>query len=148
MRRNSLRTNKNAISKTILRDIKVLAVDQTAATEKDEPIVVRSVTLEMSPDETEILTNATREGTLQLTLRNPTEEKTDEEVAVKEDKQPPIKSIRKVAKKPNSAEKQNSTVSRNITIIRGTKTEEQKTDLILNQNGSNNQDIVETADAR
>lgn len=39
----------DAESKTILEDLRVLAVDQTASTDKTQPVVVRAVTLEMTP---------------------------------------------------------------------------------------------------
>ncbi|MBT8766352.1 Flp pilus assembly protein CpaB [Metapseudomonas boanensis] len=63
--------SSEAQSKTILEDLRVLAVDQTASTDKTQPVVVRAVTLEMSPKEAEILVKAMTEGQLQLALRNP-----------------------------------------------------------------------------
>lgn len=67
------RPRQRAISETILRNIKVLAVDQTASAENNEPVVVRAVTLEMLPKQAEILFRARIEGKIQLTLRNPLE---------------------------------------------------------------------------
>ncbi|MCY1452877.1 Flp pilus assembly protein CpaB [compost metagenome] len=49
----------------------MLAVDQTAGTDKTQPVVVRAVTLEMSAKEAEVLVKAQSEGKLQLALRNP-----------------------------------------------------------------------------
>lgn len=49
----------------------MLAVDQTASTDKTQPVVVRAVTLEMTPQQTEILVKGMSEGKLQLALRNP-----------------------------------------------------------------------------
>lgn len=66
--------NRRASSETILRAIRVLAVDQTAASERNEPVIVRAVTLEVAPDQAEILVKAMEEGSIQLTLRNPLEE--------------------------------------------------------------------------
>jgi pilus assembly protein CpaB len=63
------------VVRTILQDIKVLAVDQTASPEKDQPIIVRAVTLELDPAESEILVKATQVGSVQLTLRNPLDNK-------------------------------------------------------------------------
>ncbi len=63
--------NKRAVTETILRNIKVLAVDQTASAEENEPVIVRAVTLEMLPKQAEELFRARTEGTIQLTLRNP-----------------------------------------------------------------------------
>jgi len=66
-------TNKRAVTETILKNIKVLAVDQTASAEDNEPVIVRAVTLEMLPKQAEELFRARTEGTIQLTLRNPLE---------------------------------------------------------------------------
>ncbi|WP_313226695.1 Flp pilus assembly protein CpaB [Stutzerimonas chloritidismutans] len=60
-----------AEARTILEDLRVLAVDQTASTDKTQPVVVRAVTLEMSSEEAEELVKAMTEGRLQLALRNP-----------------------------------------------------------------------------
>ncbi|MBV0933494.1 Flp pilus assembly protein CpaB [Marinobacterium weihaiense] len=62
---------KNVKARTVLKGIKVLAVDQKARTDKNDPIVVRAVTLELSPKESEELAKAREEGRIQLTLRNP-----------------------------------------------------------------------------
>ncbi|ALH99799.1 Flp pilus assembly protein CpaB [Pseudomonas sp. FW306-02-F02-AA] len=64
-------SNNNAVSRTILENLRVLAVDQTAGTDKTQPVVVRAVTLEMTTTEAEALVTAQTEGKLQLALRNP-----------------------------------------------------------------------------
>ena len=43
-------------------------------TDKNEPVVVRAVTLEVTPAEAEILVGAEEEGSIQLALRNPLDE--------------------------------------------------------------------------
>lgn len=63
----------SAVTKTVLKDIKVLAVDQTAKTQENKPIIVRAVTLEVSPSDAEKLLTAKSKGEIQLTLRNPHE---------------------------------------------------------------------------
>ncbi|HAS6169961.1 TPA: Flp pilus assembly protein CpaB [Vibrio vulnificus] len=63
----------SAVTKTVLKDIKVLAVDQTARTKENKPIIVRAVTLEVTPDQAEKLLSAKSKGEIQLTLRNPHE---------------------------------------------------------------------------
>ena len=63
----------SAATQTVLKDIKVLAVDQTAKTKENSPIIVRAVTLEMTPKEAEKLLTAKSKGSIQLTLRNPHE---------------------------------------------------------------------------
>ena len=66
--------NQRPQTETILEDLKVLAVDQTASTEEDKPIVVRTVTVEADPNEAEQLVRASEEGSVQLVLRNPTDD--------------------------------------------------------------------------
>ncbi|MCY1389446.1 Flp pilus assembly protein CpaB [compost metagenome] len=66
--------NGKAEAETILHDLRVLAVDQTASTDKTQPVVVRAVTLEMTPADAEVLVKAMSEGRLQLALRNPLDE--------------------------------------------------------------------------
>ncbi len=68
-------------ARTVLRDIKVLAVDQKARTDKNDPVVVRAVTLELTPRESEELAKAREEGRIQLTLRNPLTEEEPQMVA-------------------------------------------------------------------
>lgn len=63
--------HNRAQTRTLLQDVKVLAVDQTAASEKDQPVVVRAITLEVDPRQAELLVQATGEGTVQMSLRNP-----------------------------------------------------------------------------
>jgi pilus assembly protein CpaB len=70
------RGNTRATSDTVLNNIKVLAVDQTTATEKNDPIIVRAVTLELSPSQALVLVKAKAEGEIQLTLRNPVDTQT------------------------------------------------------------------------
>jgi pilus assembly protein CpaB len=72
------RSKQRAVSETIIRNVKVLAVDQTARTDESDPVVVRAVTIEVTPKEAEVLVARQEEGTIQLTLRNPL----DEEVPV------------------------------------------------------------------
>ena len=97
-------SNQRAITETILTNIKVLAVDQTASTNENEPVIVRAVTLEMTPKQAEILVKARTEGSIQLTLRNPN----DEEIKLAQ-KVAPKRVIRRKPKAPT------------VTIIRGTK---------------------------
>jgi pilus assembly protein CpaB len=61
-------------SETILNNVKVLAVDQSTSTNSNEPVVVRAVTLEVTPAEAEILLKGKAAGSIQLALRNPLDE--------------------------------------------------------------------------
>lgn len=104
--------NQRAITETILTNIKVLAVDQTAATEENEPVIVRAVTLEMTPKQAEKVVKARTEGSIQLTLRNP-----EEEDIVPE----PVKRVVRAAA-PRRAPTESS-----VEIIRGTDVKKTKT---------------------
>ncbi len=60
-------------SKVVLQDVQVLAVAQEIGPGKDEPKVVKVVTLLVTPHQAEKLTLASREGTLRLAMRNYTD---------------------------------------------------------------------------
>jgi pilus assembly protein CpaB len=68
------RDGQDTLSETVVQNVKVLAVDQTAASEKNEPVVVRAVTLEVTPADAEKLILAEQRGSIQLALRNPLDE--------------------------------------------------------------------------
>jgi pilus assembly protein CpaB len=109
---------RRATAETILRDVKVLAVDQTAATEKNEPVIVRAVTLEVNPVQAEVLVKAKEEGSIQLTLRNPL----DDEVFVEAPPPPkpaPVAAPVRVVAPPTPR-------PRSVTVIRGTNVSEAK----------------------
>ncbi len=75
--------SRSVESQTILRRITVLAVDQNASQERDGPVIVRAVTLAVTPRQAERLVEATQEGKVALTLRNPLEkEQESDEPAV------------------------------------------------------------------
>jgi pilus assembly protein CpaB len=95
---------ERALAETIVQKVKVLAVDQTTSTDKNDPIIVRAVTLEVAPAQAEKIAKAAQEGKIQLTLRNPTDEQINEEAA------PPVEV--KVAAAPRPAPV--------VTIVRGT----------------------------
>jgi pilus assembly protein CpaB len=105
------RQSNKATTETILKKIRVLAVDQTARTNDADPVVVRAVTLEMTAPESETLSKRRAEGTIQLTLRNP-----NDEVILAEEKAAPVKRKR-VYRAPAPT----------ITVIRGTRVNKQKT---------------------
>jgi pilus assembly protein CpaB len=105
--------NERATTETILFDLNVLAVDQTSSQDKNEPVIVRAVTLEMTPQQAEVLVRAREEGRIQLTLRNPTDEGQPQLVA-EQPEPPPPPPVRKVRQEPRRTE------APAITIIRGT----------------------------
>jgi pilus assembly protein CpaB len=106
--------DQRAETRTVLRNLNVLAVDQTATQDKDQPVVVRAVTLEVSPKEAEVLVKAREEGRIQLTLRNPLDQTHDdtELVADTEQPKPPVKHVRVSPPRPVN--------NNGVTIIRGT----------------------------
>ena len=61
----------DAMVRTVLEDIKVLAVDQDVSPDDGKPKVVRAVTLELTPVQAEELVKVAHEGSIQLALRNP-----------------------------------------------------------------------------
>jgi pilus assembly protein CpaB len=107
--------NRRAVTETILKNIKVLAVDQTAATDTNEPVIVRAVTLEVTPKQAEVLVQARTEGEIQLTLRNPTQIESKPEAVA----QPAPKQAAPNRPRPSS--------STTVTVIRGTKVDKTKT---------------------
>lgn len=61
-------------AKTLLHKIEVLAIAQETFIEEGKPKVVRTVTLELTPEEARKLALQTNEGSIQLVLRNPLDE--------------------------------------------------------------------------
>jgi pilus assembly protein CpaB len=58
-------------AETIVRDVRVLAVDQRSDATSDGPVVGRAVTLEVTPADAEKIAVARQRGVIQLSLRNP-----------------------------------------------------------------------------
>jgi pilus assembly protein CpaB len=74
------------VSRTILTNVKVLAIDQTVDEENDEAFVVgKTATLELDPAQVELVTAAEASGTLSLALRSMAD--ADEAVSVNENRQ-------------------------------------------------------------
>ncbi|MFZ2063566.1 MAG: Flp pilus assembly protein CpaB [Candidatus Binatus sp.] len=63
-------TGDKAFSKVILQNVEVLAVAQEVEQKKDEPEIVKVVTLLVTPQESERLALASHSGTLRLAMRN------------------------------------------------------------------------------
>ncbi len=89
------RTTNQAATQTLLQNIKILAVDQEFSQEKEKPAIVRAVTLELKPEQAEIIVKAMQEGTIQLSLRNPLDsDLEDTAVKVAEVQPKPVEKIR------------------------------------------------------
>lgn len=110
-----LRSNNTVRVRTVLENIKVLAVDQDVSQDKDKPKLVRSVTLELTRIETEDLIKASHEGKIQLALRNPL----DTNIAKRKQEAPVRKKSKKVVKDGGSSRP----ASAKVTVIRGTSVE-------------------------
>lgn len=104
---------EQATTRTVLQRIKVLAVDQTASTEENSPVVVRSVTLEVDPAQAEILVKSESEGPIQLTLRNPLEEVTPAPTVTQAAPAPVVPKPRIYSQRPTPT----------VTVIRGVESE-------------------------
>lgn len=72
---SAYREGQETLSETVVQNVKVLAVDQTASDDKNEPVIVRAVTLEVTPDDAEKLVLAKQRGAIQLALRNPLDDR-------------------------------------------------------------------------
>ncbi len=109
------RTSNNAIVRTVVSDVKVLAVDQEVSPDEKKPKIVRAVTLEVTPAQSEELVKAAHEGQIQLTLRNPMDKQ------MPAPKPEPVKKVHKpiVAKVEQEKPYQ-------VTIIRGSEIRQEK----------------------
>ncbi|MCW0000977.1 Flp pilus assembly protein CpaB [Pararhizobium sp. YC-54] len=68
--RNRQNNSEQTFVDVLLQGVKVLAVDQSADERKDEPVVVKTVTFEVTTEEAQRLTLGANIGTLSLALRN------------------------------------------------------------------------------
>jgi len=116
------KVNNRATTETVLMNINVLAVDQTTSNDKNEPVVVRAVTLEMTPQEAEVLVRAREEGRIQLTLRNPADDFRPQLVATPEPT-PVIETPKPVVRRTAPPRP----TAPSVTIIRGTLVDDERT---------------------
>ena len=105
--------NRRGITQTLIQNVRVLAVDQKANSAKDDPIVVRAVTLEADLADASLLASATEEGTIQLVLRNPEDHSKVSDLEIANENEQVTTVPKLVAAKFRIREKK-------ITIIRGT----------------------------
>jgi pilus assembly protein CpaB len=71
--RDSVLNQQDSQTDVILQNTKVLGVDQDANERRDQPTVVKAVTLEVTPDDAQKLTLGQKIGLLSLVLRNLTD---------------------------------------------------------------------------
>lgn len=84
---NTYQQGGKPTTEVILSKVKILAVDQRAASGENKPQLVRAVTVEVTLTQAEILMSARRNGYLQLALRNP---KDNTEVLIASEQVEPI----------------------------------------------------------
>lgn len=70
--------DQDAITRTVLQNIEVLAAGQKTQQQDNKPITVQSVTLLVSPGGAETLALAQHEGRIHLVLRNPDDQEQNE----------------------------------------------------------------------
>jgi len=109
-----IKSRTNPKAKTILEKIRVLAIAQETFTDEGKAKVVRTVTLQVKPNEAEKLALQTHEGNVHLVLRNPLEEKQPEVEPTPEPRK--IASLKPREYKPKPAPYQ-------VEILRGSKRE-------------------------
>jgi len=64
-----MQSGTDSFSKTILQNITVMTIGQTWEQKENKPVVVNTVTLEVTPEQAEILNLASSEGKIRLALR-------------------------------------------------------------------------------
>ncbi len=74
-------TQPHKATETILRDVRVLAIDQRVSNKPSEPVLVHNVTVEVTPKQSEMIAVATAMGKLSLSLRSIARAEDDEEAA-------------------------------------------------------------------
>lgn len=94
---------------TIIQNVRVIGVDQQADEKSDAPAVARTVTLEVTPEDSQKLALAQKAGTLSLTLRTLEDEGTEVLESI---------SLRDVLREPEPEEAEEVTV-RTVVVRRG-----------------------------
>jgi len=117
--------NRDAIAKTILQNVEVLAAGEKTEQKENKVITVQAVTLLVDPEGAQALALATNEGKLNLALRNPTDEDTStvepltrtEILKGKKERKPEPKVVVKVKEVPVPKEPERPD---SVTMIKGT----------------------------
>jgi pilus assembly protein CpaB len=98
---------------TILQNVRVIGVDQQSEEDLNQPVVVRTITVEVTPEDGQKLALAQRAGTLSLTLR------TLDKVVDKPIDRIDLRDLMQEKSPVEAAEKKPT-----VTVRRGTETEE------------------------
>jgi pilus assembly protein CpaB len=127
---SAYREGVETYSDTIVQNVRVLAVDQTASSDKNEPVIVRAVTLEVTPQDAERIVLAKQRGAIQLALRNPLDSAVAQLAATQPvavatvASPPPPAPARKVVRKVTRTAS-NARPTGGVTVIRGTNVEKE-----------------------
>jgi pilus assembly protein CpaB len=70
--------NENAVTRTLLQNVEVLAAGQKTQQQDNKPLSVQAVTLLVDPKSAEMLAHARHEGEISLVLRNPEDQAQNE----------------------------------------------------------------------
>jgi pilus assembly protein CpaB len=110
-----LQEAKDHFSKTILHDILVLTIGQIWQQASDnKPVVVNTVTLELTPEESEVLNLASNQGKIRLALRNRNNKTTAQTQGVTTSFL-----LNGVAKKQDKVVTQPARAGKNVEVIKG-----------------------------
>jgi pilus assembly protein CpaB len=108
------------VSKTFLQDVQVLAVGQIVEQKDNKPVTVNTVTLAVTPEDSEKLALASNDGKIQLVLRNFSDKAKVETVG--SDKGRLIGSLRPAppqsSEKPRSAARRKEPASSHVQVAR------------------------------
>ncbi len=122
-RQRGKNNREDMITDVIIQNIRVLAVDQSANENAEEPVVVKATTVEVSPEQAQKLSLAASVGTLTLALRN---------ITLGEDEPTKLKTIRvsdltpgllekKPTAKPTTKRRSTGSSSSSVRVYRGMK---------------------------
>lgn len=132
-----------AVTKTILQNIEVLASGQKTEVKGDNPVKVQSVTLIVDPEGAEKLALALHEGKLHLVLRNPADQGVADVRSISTSEMTgdagnaPKPAPRKVSKPEPAPAPAPPPPTPKVTLIKGVKVEEQEPASERNKEGKN-----------
>jgi pilus assembly protein CpaB len=132
-----------AVTKTILQNIEVLASGQKTEVKGDNPVKVQSVTLIVDPEGAEKLALALHEGKLHLVLRNPADQGVADVRSISTSEMTgdagnaPKPAPRKVSKPEPAPAPPPPPPTPKVTLIKGVKVEEQEPASERNKEGKN-----------
>ncbi|GAA4879579.1 Flp pilus assembly protein CpaB [Ferrimonas pelagia] len=107
-------------TEVILSNLKVLAIDQKANQDSNQPVVVRAVTLEVTLEQAEILMSARSKGEIQLALRNPNDAGEIQVASSQIEEKSTLSVTAEPIPQPNKAAPVRTTPRKRVELIKGT----------------------------